>query len=430
MKLDAHSLESKESEVVRSRQLFRDMILNPYTFHFIGIMLLHAILSMISGFESEPKLTVINSGWLATAGYLVAIAIIPKVTNFLLVDRKYYILPIVTSVYGLGLVLIVLIRLDYSRAILLSSFFYTLIWLYAGAVIRMPNTKLTLSVIDNFDMSSLTKCKRVVLKKISSPYKVSDVKDGLIVDLHGKLSAEQEKFIADCSINGLTVFHSYRIQEMIEGKVETTNLSENAIGSLLPNPIYQNIKRCWECLFILLTLPVVIPIMLITAIMIKLESKGPVIFSQWRIGQGGKAFKIYKLRSMSLTREDDECKYATQEVARITRIGRFIRKTRIDELPQFFNVLKGDMALIGPRPEQDSFVEQLQKEIPFYGYRHTVKPGITGWAQTVQGYADDMDSNRNKLAYDLYYIKHFSIWLDMNIILKTLKIVFTGFGAK
>ncbi len=133
---------------------------------------------------------------------------------------------------------------------------------------------------------------------------------------------------------------------------------------------------------------------------------------------------------MSTRPKNAESKFATEEQARVTRIGKVIRKIRIDELPQFFNVLKGEMSLIGPRPEQESFVKKFEEEIPFYGYRHMVKPGITGWAQTVQGYADDTETTTQKLAYDLYYIKHLSFWLDMNIVIKTIRTMLTGFGAK
>ena len=133
---------------------------------------------------------------------------------------------------------------------------------------------------------------------------------------------------------------------------------------------------------------------------------------------------------MTVKDESNSDKFATEEQARITRVGKFIRKFRIDELPQFFNVLKGEMALIGPRPEQESFVKLFENDIPFYGYRHMVKPGITGWAQTIHGYADDEDSTKEKLAYDLYYIKHLSLWLDINIVFKTLRTMLTGFGAK
>lgn len=411
-------------------QRLKAILSNSYVFHLLGILLLHFTLKLVTGFDAESRITIINSSWIATSAYLIAIAIIPKISNFLLVDRKYYILPVVASVYAISIAFIVLMRIDYARSILLSGFMFTLVWLYISAIFRVSHGKLSLSVMDNFDSTELQKQTRIRLNLLPQPYSLADVQDGLIVDLHGELTAEQEKFIADCSINNKAVFHAASIQEMIDGKVQTNHLSENAIGSLLPNPVYGNLKRIWESAIIVLSFPITLPIMLITAILIKLENPGPALFIQHRVGQGGKPFRIYKFRSMTIRPENAESKFATQEEARITKIGKVIRKSRIDELPQFFNVLKGEMALIGPRPEQESFVKQFEQEIPFYGYRHMVKPGITGWAQTVQGYADDTSSTREKLAHDLYYIKHFSFWLDMNIVLKTLKTMATGFGAK
>ena len=128
--------------------------------------------------------------------------------------------------------------------------------------------------------------------------------------------------------------------------------------------------------------------------------------------------------------EKNGAQFASAGDMRVTRIGKFIRKTRIDELPQFFNVLKGDMSLIGPRPEQKVFVDKFEEQIPFYSYRHIVKPGISGWAQVVHGYAAGIDDTQVKIEHDFYYIKHFSLWLDILIMFKTLKTMITGFGAR
>ena len=169
---------------------------------------------------------------------------------------------------------------------------------------------------------------------------------------------------------------------------------------------------------------------MLTAIAIRLESPGKVIFVQERVGQGGRLFKIYKFRSMRFDAEKHGAQLAQQNDARITRVGKFIRKTRIDELPQFINVLKGDMSLIGPRPEQLGFVKEFEKTIPFYNYRHIVKPGISGWAQVTQGYASNEDETALKVQYDFYYIKHISFALDVLIVLKTIQTMLTGFGAR
>ncbi|OLQ89958.1 UDP-glucose lipid carrier transferase [Vibrio ponticus] len=406
------------------------LIQNSVVCHGLGVIGTVILIHLITGWRSNLPITAVNSLWIISAAYICTSLTIPKITNYLLVDRKFYILPVLASIYATAMAIILLLRIDYSREVLIYGFSFHLLWMYLSASLRGEHYKIKLSAINNFEYQAfLMKHARLEINTLEH-LTLQSVHGGLVVDLHGNLTAEQEKFIADCSINNIPVFHSESIREMVEGKVQTQHLSENAIGTLTPNPIYQALKRFWESLLIITTFPLTLPIMIVTAIVIKLESPGKIFFTQERIGQGGKPFTIYKFRSMTNKMEGAKDKFATEEQARVTRIGRFIRKVRIDELPQFFNVLKGDMSLIGPRPEQESFVKMFEQEIPFYGYRHMVKPGITGWAQTVQGYADCTDSTREKLAHDLYYIKHISFWLDMNIVLKTIKTMLTGFGAK
>ena len=177
----------------------------------------------------------------------------------------------------------------------------------------------------------------------------------------------------------------------------------------------------------LLALPIAIPIILIFAVIIKLETPGPAFFLQERVGLHGKYFKVIKLRSMGVNAEKNGAQWATKNDPRVTKVGAFIRKTRIDELPQLFNVLKGDMSLIGPRPERPMFTAQFNEEIPGFIDRLQVKPGITGWAQVNGGY--DI-TPKEKLELDRYYINNMSFWLDLKIILKTIKVCLTGDGAR
>jgi exopolysaccharide biosynthesis polyprenyl glycosylphosphotransferase len=190
---------------------------------------------------------------------------------------------------------------------------------------------------------------------------------------------------------------------------------------------YPYIKRFLDILLSLLALPIAIPIILIFAIIIKLETPGPAFFLQERVGLHGKYFKVIKLRSMGVNAEKNGAQWATKNDPRVTKVGAFIRKTRIDELPQLFNVLKGDMSLIGPRPERPMFTAQFNEEIPGFIDRLQVKPGITGWAQVNGGY--DI-TPREKLELDRYYINNMSFWLDLKIILKTIKVCLTGDGAR
>jgi exopolysaccharide biosynthesis polyprenyl glycosylphosphotransferase len=170
------------------------------------------------------------------------------------------------------------------------------------------------------------------------------------------------------------------------------------------------------------------PIMLLAAIAIKLDSPGSVFYSQTRTGLNGETFKVYKFRSMYQDAEKRGAQWASEQDPRITRVGRWLRILRIDELPQIWNVLRGDMSLIGPRPERPEFDIKLSEAIPYYNLRYLVKPGITGWAQVMYPYGASIEDAYEKFAYDLYYIKNFSFWLDIAITLKTVRVVLLGKG--
>ncbi len=172
------------------------------------------------------------------------------------------------------------------------------------------------------------------------------------------------------------------------------------------------------------------PLMLLVALAVRLDSPGPIFFSQERIGRGRKAFRVWKFRSMRTDAEKNGPVWATQGDPRVTRVGRFIRTTRLDELPQLWNVLTGDMSLVGPRPERELFVDQLCEVNPFYAQRLVVRPGLTGWAQIKAPYASSFEESIEKLKYDLYYIKNLSVFLDISILLSTARIVLLGRGAR
>jgi len=170
-------------------------------------------------------------------------------------------------------------------------------------------------------------------------------------------------------------------------------------------------------------------VMIAAAIAIKLDSRGPVIYRQERVGLGGRPFMCLKFRSMTTDAErDGVARWATKNDSRVTRVGKFIRKTRIDELPQLFSVLKGEMSIVGPRPERPSFVKELQSQVAFYDLRHSVKPGVTGWAQVRYCYGASVEDARRKHQFDLYYIKNNSLLLDIVILIETVSVVLFGEG--
>lgn len=191
--------------------------------------------------------------------------------------------------------------------------------------------------------------------------------------------------------------------------------------------IYIAFKRLMDIFIASIGFLCAFPLIIVIGILIKLESKGSCFYNQIRVGKDGRLFRIYKLRSMHVDAEKGGPQWAQENDPRVTKIGRYIRKTRIDEIPQLINIIKGDMSVVGPRPERPYFIEEFKKDIPEYIHRLTVKPGLTGWAQVNGGYEL---SPRDKLERDLYYIKNQSILLDIKIILKTIKVVLSGCGAR
>ena len=189
-------------------------------------------------------------------------------------------------------------------------------------------------------------------------------------------------------------------------------------------------KRWLDIASSALSLILSLPLCLFVVLAIKLDSSGPVFYRQDRVGQDGKTFTMLKFRSMRNDAEENGPKWAAINDDRITKVGRFIRKYRLDEIPQMINVLKGDMSFIGPRPERPIFVDKFAREIPYYPQRHVVKPGISGWAQIRYPYGASKEDALEKLKYDLYYIRHFSIFFDISIILETGKVVLLGKGSR
>jgi len=231
------------------------------------------------------------------------------------------------------------------------------------------------------------------------------------------------------------------VKESLTGKVEIEHLSENTFGSLLPSLIYQRLKLTIDVFIALLAAPFILVILAVAGLATIVTSGGPVFFTQKRTGYRGVVFTVYKLRTMTSVTDEksgvakkgdggrNDAMTKSDDV-RITRLGAFLRKYRIDELPQILNILKGEMSWIGPRPEAIVLSNWYEKELPFYHYRHIVRPGISGWAQVNQGHVAEMDQVLEKLHYDFFYIKNHSAWLDFLIVLKTMRIISSGFGSK
>jgi sugar transferase (PEP-CTERM system associated) len=240
--------------------------------------------------------------------------------------------------------------------------------------------------------------------------------------------------LLECRLNGVQVTDLARFFERVHGRVPIDSLK---VSWLIYGEGYRQdwarsaVKRAFDVVVALMLLVFTLPIMAVIATLITIESKGPIIYRQDRVGHRGREFTLLKFRSMDLDAEKDgKASWATVNDARVTRVGRLMRRTRVDELPQLINVLRGEMSFVGPRPERPEFVAMLTEQIPFYAVRHSVKPGITGWAQVRYSYGATVEQAVKKLEYDLYYVKNHTLLLDMLILIDTVRVVMLGEGAR
>lgn len=246
----------------------------------------------------------------------------------------------------------------------------------------------------------------------------------LAVDMRAVLSERVAQFVSSTDIAGYNVRPFTSIYEEHTGRIPLVHLAEGwEITTPLQTSIFMPGKRVFDLVAVIFTLPLWLPLVLVTALVVKLSSRGPAIFSQRRIGLHGMPFTLYKFRTMHTGAEDFGPKMATVDDERIVAAGGFLRRSRLDELPQIWNVVRGEMSLVGPRAEQIPFVRRFRRLIPFYDQRHLVRPGITGWAQVNYGYAESTADTVEKLAYDLYYVKRMSPVLDTQIMWKTISTV-------
>lgn len=336
----------------------------------------------------------------------------------------------VLVIYLVGAVMALLLRVELSRYMLLISTFISINWFIAEHLLTKRYLKAKIAIIPGGMANELIPLGEIDSRVLTAPNLAGVRYDAVVADF-SVLDSTWQRFITQCVLNGIAVYDARAMYEAITGRVRLVRMTDNNLGALLPSRGYERFKTILDIILVVLALPVLLPVLLVTALCIRLDSPGPVFYTQTRIGRGNQPFRIYKFRSMKTEAcLQQEARFAQEDDQRITRVGHVIRKLRIDELPQLLNVLKGDMAIIGPRPEQPEFVEQFDQTLPFYAYRHVIKPGITGWAQVRYGYAADENDTQAKIEHDFYYIKHASIYLDIYILLLTARTVLTGFGAR
>jgi sugar transferase (PEP-CTERM system associated) len=268
------------------------------------------------------------------------------------------------------------------------------------------------------------------IPRIVKAYDVDRIVVGLS-DRRGKLPIAE---LLEAKLSGVHVEDATSMYERLTGKILVDDLKPSWLifsDGFVISRWTRFQKRAIDLVLASAGIILSAPLTLLTALAVYLDSEGPILYCQERVGENGKTFTVYKFRSMRVDAEKGGTPiWATDQDIRITRVGRIIRKTRLDELPQFWNVLRGDMSFVGPRPERPFFVEQLAKEIPFYQQRHAVKPGLTGWAQVKYQYGSSVEDAMEKLRYDLYYVKHVSLSFDVSIVFDTVKVILFGKGAK
>jgi lipopolysaccharide/colanic/teichoic acid biosynthesis glycosyltransferase len=253
----------------------------------------------------------------------------------------------------------------------------------------------------------------------------------LVVDLRAVLSDEMAQYVSSNNLAGFRTRPLVDVYEEHTGRIPMVHLAE---GWELARPVarsgYAPVKRVIDVFAVVITAPLWLLLGAIVWGIVKVDTPGKAIYAQPRVGRNGKIFTLYKFRTMVADAENDGPRFAEVGDSRITTTGRFLRKSRLDEIPQLWNVLRGDLTVVGPRPERPMFVERFEQVIPFYGSRTMVRPGVTGWAQVKYGYADDEADTVEKLTNDLYYIKHSSLWLDLQILGMSVWTVLSGFGAR
>jgi exopolysaccharide biosynthesis polyprenyl glycosylphosphotransferase len=263
-----------------------------------------------------------------------------------------------------------------------------------------------------------------ILPELVGQYGISDVVLAINRDVPGRILAG----LMTCYERGIRVSTMPEMYEQLTDRVPVEHVGNNwfvvlPLGNNGQNLTYRLLKRTVDVVVSLMGLAIFGLLLPALVLLIKVDSPGSVFYRQKRVGRGGADFKIIKLRSMVIDAERDGARWADIDDARVTRVGRFLRRTRLDEVPQLVNVLRNEMSLIGPRPERPEFISKLEQEIPFYRTRLTVKPGLTGWAQVNYDYGRNVVDALEKLRYDLYYIKHQSIQLDLTIFLKTVNTI-------
>lgn len=388
-----------------------------------------AVLAPAAGIWSD---TAPAARWNTFIGSLAAVLlgafVLRKVAAHPNVNRASYALPAMAFAYAMVTLAFALLGVAYVAPQLIAGFIIGSAWFIIVGSIEQTLRRPRLLILPGTEPDKLTAIREADWIIASSPDAAPAGYNGVVADLRRTLDPAWERFLTATALAGIPAFHSKDIAESLTGRVEIEHLSENDLPALVPARIYERAKRFLDIAGALLALPVLVPVCALVALAIKLDDGGPVFFRQSRRGFRGATFAVLKFRTMRVGSEGEA--FTERNDPRVTRMGRILRRWRLDELPQVWNVLRGEMSWIGPRPESLELADWYERQIPFYSYRHIVRPGITGWAAVHQGNVAQIEAATDKLQYDFYYIRHFSPWLDAIVFSKTLHTVLTGYGSR
>ncbi len=376
--------------------------------------------------------------WWCVLPYAIATHLLMRASTLPVAERSGVLWVSTTAPFLFTPLGFALLQQPYSRAAVVWAYAATTLWLWWGYRRHVKHRALRLVHLDANVPAQLSAClspntldPQAVQLIAWNPNSDTPLPacDGVVLDRHVRSTDERTRLLGELKMQHLRLYSVEAVAELTSGR-KMLPTAADSLWEIDNDPSYDRAKRLLDVTTVIAFAPVWLPLAACVALAVRLDSKGPALYSQPRVGRDGHVFTLWKFRSMVHGLQAPGVHFAQAEDPRITRVGRLLRRSRLDELPQLFNVLMGHMSLIGPRPEQTAFVRDFAATIPSYPYRHLVRPGLTGWAQVQQGYADSADTTRIKLSYDLYYVAHYSLALDLLIAAKTVKTVCTGFGAR
>jgi len=412
---------------VDARKLFKLVIILPI-----------AIVVSFLAYVAHPQISA-ESEFTSAIGMIIVLTVAYIANSVFLINEQTYIdesnqtVGVLSLLLGylLSIVVMFTFRMHYGLWYVFVFVTLTTVWVYfisSKDNDSIWRSKFVLAEVGNWRLLEDSSIQMVL---IEDPNALTNYKDHqLVIDYDAVISQSWKRILAEQSVEGRPAIHTVELYEKLYGRVPLMQASDSYVRNSFRHSDYLSIKRAIDIVVAVFAVTVLAVPMLVVTLLVRITSSGPALFSQPRVGRNNKIFTLYKFRTMLSDAEIDGPSFAKDNDMRVTKVGRWLRQSRIDEWPQFWNVLRGDMSIVGPRPERPEWVSTFLEEIPYYSLRHTIRPGITGWAQVRQGYASGAKESELKLEHDLYYLKNLCLHLDLTIIFRTVFVLGAGFGAK